>query len=232
MRKNKNQSLYESIMLDVAKVVKRRIIEASEQENKDDRMYVDLDKEGKIRLLSEEEVMRLFKGESIGAYDPTVKAGPSEKEWNMYAVKVTDIKGGTCAFLGRNEGWPDYMTSTMTLYGKVSFIKAGNGGQWEYDFPGKIEIDYDPKKRRYSFTPYKCDDKYENMTPRSNFSHFIHRAVYVPFDKEDKEIQGKDKLKWYVQHLARGWRSYNAVRRLIKDGYLEVKDGELVKKEK
>ena len=236
MNKERKKALYESIMMDVAKIVKRRIMEADNESSVDnDRMYVSLDKDGKIRLISEDEVSNLMKGGTIRAYNPNVKAGPNEKDWTMYAVRVSDIKCAKCSFLGKNEGWPDYWTSSMTLWGKVSFIKGGHGQSWEPEFPGKLVIEWDQKKNCYTFTPYQFDGKYDQMSAygdNGNYSHFVHRAVSVPYNSEEREIEGDKKIKYWVKHLSRGFRSYNAVKTLIKKGYLEVRDGELVPQEK
>ena len=230
------RGLYESIMMDVAKVVKRCLMEADDNDNSsDDRLYISLDKDDKIRLISENGVNDLMKGGSVHAYNPNVKAGPNEKEWTMYAVGVNDIKAADCYFLGRNEGWPDYWTSSMTLYGNISFIKGGNGQKWEQEFPGKLVIEWDAKHNCYKFTPYQYSGKYDQMSSHDDsdkFTHFTHRCVNVPYNSEDREIKGDKKVEYWVKHLSRGYRSYNAVKNLIKKGYLEIKDGELVKKEK
>lgn len=232
MNKEQKMALYESIMMDVAKIVKRRILEADgEGSFENERMYVSLDKDDKIRLVSEDAVANFIKGGSLRAYDPRVKAGRDEKDWTMYAVRVTDIKCATCSFFGRNEGWSDDYTSTMTLWGKVSFIKGGNGQSWEHEFPGKVVIEWNGKKNCYVFTPYQFEGKYDQMSAYSGddkYSHFGHRAVCVPASDEERQISGDDKVKYWVKHLSRGYRSYNAAKILIKKGYLKINGDKLV----
>jgi hypothetical protein len=125
----------------------------------------------------------------------------------------------------------------MTLYGKISIIKAGQGQHVSPDldkFPGKLVIETDPKRKRLVFIPYRFDGKYEDMNRRSdNFSHFVHRCVSVPYDAFDKEISAsEEKAKNLIIDLSKGYRSYNALKRLIKEGFLEIKDGKVVKAEK
>ena len=204
----------------------------------EDRLYRDLDDDGKISLLSEDDVIAYMKGKYVNAYNPQAKGGSDPKDWALYAVRVSDIKSGTCCYLGRNEGWPDYWSSTMTLYGTVSFIKTGNGQQWEFDFPGKVVIEYDIRQHRFTFTPYKYEGKAEDLSRGSrigmdSFTHFAHRSVVVPYESKEREIGCSDKKgKSLVEELASGYRSYYAVKHLIKYGYLEIKDGELVAKKK
>lgn len=65
------------------------------------------------------------------------------------------------------------------------------------------------------------------------FYHFVHRCVSVPYDKLEREVTAtNDRVKGLVEDLTKGFRSARAVRELIKHGYLEIKDGDIVKKEK
>jgi hypothetical protein len=227
-----NKKLYESIMSRLAPFIKKAILEAEQQS-----LFVEFEDNESISVYSESRVENFMKDKFVAAYDPRVKAGSSEKDWNMYAVKIDDIKDCSCTYLGWNEGWPDYWTSGMTLYGKISIIKAGQGQHVSPDldkFPGKLIIENDPKRKRLVFIPYRFDGKYEDMNRRSdNFSHFAHRCVSVPYDAFDKEIStSEEKAKNLIIDLSKGYRSYNALKRLIKEGFLEIKDGKVVKAEK
>ena len=200
-------------------------------------MYVDFEDNESISVLSEDRVNRYMKGKEVSAYDPNVKAGTSDKDWNMYAVKITDIKDCSCAYLGFNEGWPEYWGSGMTLYGKISIIKAGDGQHVSPElngFAGKLVIENEPQKKRLIFIPYKFDGKYEDMRPNSDgFSHFAHRCVSVPYSAFDKQVSASEKrAQNLIEDLSRGYRSYDALKRLIKEGFLEIKDGKVVKAEK
>lgn len=239
LSKNAKQLLESQINAAINKVLKQNGISALNEDDSDSsRLYRDLDDDGNISLLSEDDVIAYMKGKSVNAYNPQAKGGTDPKDWAMYAVRVNDIKSGTCCYLGHNEGWPNYWSSTMTLYGTVSFIKSGNGQHWEYDFPGKVVIEYDAQKHRFVFTPYKYEGKAEDLS-RGNrigmdsFTHFAHRAVYVPYDSKEREIGCSDKRgKSLIEQLASGYRSYYATKHLIKNGYLEIKDGRLVPKKK
>ena len=228
--KDNKRQLYESIMTQISKMVKQRLNEADGETQLMREYYDDV----KHTVYDEDRIADFMKGKAVGAYDPTIKPGRDEKDWNLYAVKVTDIKECHCAYLGWNEGWPDYWGSGMTLYGKISIIKAGNGQNAEPWFAGKLVIENDPKRKRLTFTPYKYDGRYEDMRSRDDkFSHFVHRCVSVPYDKMGREVTAtNDRVKGLVEDLSKGFRSARAVRELIKQGYLEIKDGDIVKKEK
>ena len=125
----------------------------------------------------------------------------------------------------------------MTLYGKISIIKGGAGQTIEpnmKDFAGKLVIENDPKRKCLKFIPYAFDGKYEDMRANSDgFSHFTHRAVSVPYDSIQNEVSAtNERAKNLIDDLSKGYMSYEALKRLIKEGYLEIKDGKVVKKEK
>lgn len=229
MEKDYRRQMYESIMTRISKMVKQRLNESNGES-----LLRDYDDDVHYTVHDEGRIADFMKGKSVGAYDPRVKPGSSEKDWNLYAVKVTDIKECRCTYLGWNEGWPDYWTSGMTLYGKISIIKAGNGQNAEPWFAGKLVIENDPQRKCLKFTPYKCEDNYEQMSSyRSDFYHFVHRCVVVPYDDFKRELVAtNDRVKSLVEDLSRGYRSDGAVKELIKQGYLEIKDNTIVKKEK
>ena len=121
----------------------------------------------------------------------------------------------------------------MTLYGKISIIKGGHGQNIEpnmRDFAGKLVIENDPKRNRLTFTPYAFDGKYEDMRPGSEgFSHFVHRSVSVPYSVFSKEVTATDeRTKDLIDDLSRGYRSLEALKRLIKEGYFKIEDGKLI----
>lgn len=222
MTYQEQKEMYEKIMHDVAEVVKKRL-------NESDSVYTEV--EGLKMVLSADRVAEKFKGESVGAFDPSIKGDPKAKDWNMYAVKITDIKDAKCSYYGRNDGWPSYMTSHMTLLGKVSYIKAGNGQLWEPSFPGKLEIMYNPQNNFLFFEPYKFEGKYEDMSfynNRDTFYHFANRGVRVKQNDIEREVSAKKELKDLIDDLTRGYRSDNVIQYLIKEKYMKIEDGHLV----
>ena len=92
-----NKKLYESIMRNIAPMVKRAILEADANDIK---LMTKFEGNESITVYDEYAIKKFMKGKPVIAYDPTVKKGPTEKEWTMYAVRITDIKDCTCAYLG------------------------------------------------------------------------------------------------------------------------------------
>lgn len=221
---NEKKSLYESIMSEIAKTVKRRLVESDE-----DSVYSQSDK-FKGNFLSSSKVARKFIGQWCRAYDPTIKGDPRAKDWNMYAVRITDIKDASVAYYGwRIKSLPSYVTSHMTLYGKISYIKGGNGQNWEVDFPGKLEITYQPDRNRLIFKPYQFNGSFNELSSRSDksFWHFSDRCVIVPMERFEREVNADSKQKELISDLSKGIRSDNAIMYLIKNGYLKIENNEL-----
>ena len=224
MTYDKKKSLYENIMKSVAQIVKKRINESDE-----DSIYTHSDKFNG-NFYSSAKVAQKFIGSWCRAYDPSIKGDPRAKDWNMYAVRISEIKEASVAYYGwRVPGLPSYVSSHMTLYGKLSIIKAGNGQEWEQEFNGKLEINYDYRNKRLIFKPYQFEGKYEELNSRSSksFWHFSDRCVIVPLDKFDREVNADMKQKNLIEDLAKGVRSDNAIKYLIQNGYLKIEDGEL-----
>ena len=224
MTYEEKKSLYESIMLEIAKTVKRRI-------NESDSVYTEIDGL-KGSVLSASAIAGKFKGQTVRAYNPSVKAGSDPKDWQMYAVSVSDIKDAQAFYIGQDLGQPSYVTSSVVLYGKVSFIKSGNGQNWERSFPGKVIVRFNRNNGSLFFEPYEFSGKFEDMTPRSdsdNFTHFANRGVYVKTGDISKQIIGDKDLVNLLDNLCRGYVSDNAVKYLLKNKYAEIKDGELKK---
>jgi hypothetical protein len=92
---NKRQ-LYEYIMTQISKMVKQRLNEADGETQ----LMREYDDEVKHTVYDEDRIANFMKGKAVGAYDPTIKPVRDEKDWNLYAVKVTDIKECHCAYLG------------------------------------------------------------------------------------------------------------------------------------
>ena len=147
MTYEEKKALYESTMQYIAKELKKMLNES------DDSVFIETDKI-KGSFLSHTRVERKFIGKHVAAYNPKVKGDSNAKDWNMYAVRISDIKDASVAYYGYNEGWPSYFISHISLWGKISFIKAGNGQNWEIDFPGRLEISYDERNKSFVFKPY------------------------------------------------------------------------------
>ena len=177
MTYEEKKMLYESIMLDIAKTVKRRI-------NESDSVYTDIDGL-KGSVLSASAIAGKFNGQTVAAYNPSVKAGSDPKDWQMYAVSVSDIKDAQAFYIGQNFGQPSYVTSHIILYGNVSFIKAGNGQNWERSFPGKVIVRFNRNNGSLFFEPYEFDgNQGRRIEETIIFSHHIWLFFSFIFEKK------------------------------------------------
>lgn len=222
MTYEEKRALYESTMQHIAKELKKMLNES------DDSVFIETEKI-KGSFLSHTSVEKKFQGQHIAAYNPKVKGDPNAKDWNMYAVRISDIKEASAAYYGYNEGWPSYFISHISLWGKISFIKAGNGQNWEMSFPGRLEISYDERNKSFVFKPYQFEGKFSEMTPRSSgeYVHFADRCVYVPVSDFAREVNAEEKQKELIELLSKGYRSDNIVKYLLQNNYLKIVDGEL-----
>ena len=93
------KTLYKKILENVALHVKKAI---TESEDSDIKLLTHFEGNEVITVFDEYAIRKFMKGKTVSAYDPRVKRGPSEKEWTMYAVRVTDIKDCSCSYLGWN----------------------------------------------------------------------------------------------------------------------------------
>ena len=224
---NEQKELYNSIMQEVAKTVKKKLYEAEQ-----DSYYTEIDGlNGSV--FSAQKIAKLFKDGKVGAYNPSIKGNPQAKDWQMYAVKVRDIKNAQCIYYGNlmKFGIPNYLSSRMVLYGRISYIKAGNGQNWEPEFAGKLVISYNPNSHTLFFEPWQFSGNYDAMMSMSSntdsFTHFANRGVTVKTNDIQREVSADDRLKNLIDDLRLGYYSDNAVKYLVKYGYIKIENGEI-----
>ena len=81
-------------MKSVAQIIKKKINEAEE-----DSLYIHSDK-FKGNFYSSSKVAHKFIGSYCRAYDPTIKGDHQSKDWNMYAVRISEIKEANAVYYG------------------------------------------------------------------------------------------------------------------------------------
>jgi len=150
MNISEKKALYESIIKDVAKIVKKRLNEADQ-----DSYYKEIDGL-KNSVFDARKIAKFFEGGKVSAYNPSVKGNSDSKDWQMYAVRISDIKNAQCIYYGNLSkfGIPNYLNSRIVLYGRISYIKAGNGQNWEQEFVGKLVISYNSNSHTLFFEPW------------------------------------------------------------------------------
>ena len=208
------------------KNIKKKLYE-SEQES----YYTEIDGLNSS-VICAQKVDKIFLNGIVGAYDPSVKGNPQGNDWEMYAVKIRDIKNAQCVYYGNLSkfGIPNYLSSKIILFGHISFIKAGNGQNWEQEFAGKLVISYNPNNHSLFFEPWQFSGNYNSMSPSSDtdsFSHFANRGVVVRTNDVQRQINADDTLKNLIDNLCLGYYSDNAIKYLVKQGYIKIENGEI-----
>ena len=98
------------------------------------------------------------------------------------------------------------------------------------EFAGKLVISYNPNNHSLFFEPWQFSGNYNSMSPSSDtdsFSHFANRGVVVRTNDVQRQINADDTLKNLIDNLCLGYYSDNAIKYLVKQGYIKIENGEI-----